>query len=299
MFVFLIAAGLLIVIGIGVISYINKQSKIQNIIIPSHLGRNTKIPLKKAIKALENGLDSHFEQRIKERFQMEHKKVKDHEFQLLLFELKRFFVMCSLLKTVPMFSDKVDNVWHTMLMFTKEYNEFSHTLCGHFIHHVPVEKRVSQPDERAWFDLIYTQLFECTPYSPMAWGRFFRYPLNQNQLRELRFSSVPELKKKYFRDDADDSIIQALIEQLKVKIEDSLLQKGYKIKPKYYHDIVSYAPYLAGAMIFYSLNHPGDYKKYMMPVQSSNSSNSTGSCSSCCNCGSSCGSSCGGGCGSC
>lgn len=291
-----------ILIFIGFIYYKRKKKMIEQIIIPEHLGCRRRRPLKAEVMAIEKALDSRFEQRIKERYLGRHKKTTEHEFQLLLFELKRFFIMCSLLKNVPMFSDKVDDIWHVMLLFTKEYDEFSHKFCGQFIHHVPVEKRTPQPNERAWFDLIYTQLFKCTSYSPVAWGGFFRNPLDLIQLQEIRSSSILELKKKYFREEANHVLVQTFIQQLKNEIEDSLKKTNFKIPPSYYKDLSTYAPYLAQAMIFNSMNHPKEYKKYMTPAPSTSSHSSCGTgCSggsSCSNCGSSCGSGCGGGCGS-
>lgn len=276
--------------------------KIEEIVIPKHLGRRTEIPLKTTISHLEKALNPNYEQKIKDRFMIEHKRVSDHEFQLLLFELKRFFVMSSLMKSVPMFSDKVDDVWHTMLMFTKEYNQFSHSFCGQFIHHIPIEKRFPQTDDRALFDLIYTQLFECTPYSTVAWGSFFRNPINSDQLREFRYSSVEELTSKYFQEYADDNIVKALIHQIKIKIEESLGGEiDFQVKPSYYKNLEVYAPHISGAMIYHSWHHPDQYKKYMIPQQTSSSSNCNSGCSgsgdSSCNessCGSSCGSGCGG-----
>jgi len=43
-------------------------------------------------------------------------------------ELKRFLVLCSIKEnsdaTVNMYSEHVDNLWHSFILFTKEYAEF-------------------------------------------------------------------------------------------------------------------------------------------------------------------------------
>lgn len=80
--------------------------------------------------------------------------------------------MASLLKQVPMFSDEVDDLWHEMLMFTKSYADFCAELMGSTVHHEPAITRRETPGARAWFDWVYCQLFEFTPYSAAIWGDF-------------------------------------------------------------------------------------------------------------------------------
>jgi len=54
-------------------------------------------------------------------------------------ELKRFLIIAA--ENHPeifgMFSPEVDNLWHTFLLFTKEYHAFCNDILGKFIHHVP------------------------------------------------------------------------------------------------------------------------------------------------------------------
>lgn len=54
-------------------------------------------------------------------------------------ELKRYFILSAEYDDEPMemLSHEVDNLWHTFLLFTKEYQAFCHDMFGHFIHHVP------------------------------------------------------------------------------------------------------------------------------------------------------------------
>lgn len=42
--------------------------------------------------------------------------MKTLEYRWKLLELKRYFIMASLLKQLPMFSEEVDELWHEMLM---------------------------------------------------------------------------------------------------------------------------------------------------------------------------------------
>lgn len=280
-----------------------RKSFIQQIVIPEHVGYRKRIPLYDKVEHLDIALDSHFQERIKKRYMDEHneKLAVEHEFDLLFLELKRFFIMCSLLKNVPMFSEKVDAIWHEMLMFTQEYEQFSNHYYGKFLHHEPVVEKVPEPDNRAFFDLIYTQLFEFTAYTPLAWGAFYRNPLNRNEVEEILSLSVDDIKQKYFREDADNGVVIALIEHLKEVIEDSLEQKEFKIEPHHYKKIQEHSPLLASGMIFYSVYHADSYEQYMTPNDASSlPSNSSSGCgtggnSNCGGGGSSCG---GGGCGS-
>lgn len=55
-----------------------------------------------------------------------------------LLELKRWFTLCALHpeKTYAT-GGQVDELWHTFILFTKDYARFCHDLTGGFIHHVP------------------------------------------------------------------------------------------------------------------------------------------------------------------
>ena len=54
-------------------------------------------------------------------------------------ELKRFLILAGDNDDgIDMFGLEVDNLWHTFLLFTKEYQKFCHDMFGKFIHHTPV-----------------------------------------------------------------------------------------------------------------------------------------------------------------
>jgi hypothetical protein len=47
----------------------------------------------------------------------------------------------------------IDEMWHTFILFTKEYSEFCRSHFGHYIHHVPTtatEKARARLERRAW-----------------------------------------------------------------------------------------------------------------------------------------------------
>lgn len=75
------------------------------------------------------------------RYQKDYKvtamEAKEHEK-----ELKRYFIMGHQYpeECFEMYSDEVDNLWHTFLLYTKEYQKFCFENFGHFIHHNPIDK---------------------------------------------------------------------------------------------------------------------------------------------------------------
>jgi len=54
-------------------------------------------------------------------------------------ELKKWFILAAKYSDGPldMFSSEIDNLWHTFLLFTQDYQKFCHEMFGRFIHHVP------------------------------------------------------------------------------------------------------------------------------------------------------------------
>jgi hypothetical protein len=63
-------------------------------------------------------------------------------------EIKRFLILCALNTDMPYaMRGPMDNIWHTFLMFTKDYMSFCEGLAGGFIHHVPADVDEDSPDE--------------------------------------------------------------------------------------------------------------------------------------------------------
>ena len=75
----------------------------------------------------------------------------DADMVILEKELKRFLIMCIVLDSdyLGMYSKDVDNLWHSFILFTKEYAEFGETYAGKFLHHAPEINDNRTPDEFA------------------------------------------------------------------------------------------------------------------------------------------------------
>ncbi|GJM70712.1 hypothetical protein HMSSN036_29280 [Paenibacillus macerans] len=101
--------------------------------------------------------------------------------------------MCAILDRVPMFSRAVDEVWHEMLMYTREYQTFSEKYIRRMLHHAPNPARPPRcPEERAWFDWLYLELFGWNRYSELLWGAFLRHPLPKRELEAFRSPRPPK-----------------------------------------------------------------------------------------------------------
>ncbi len=84
------------------------------------------------------------------------KKVGD-----LMVEYRRFLTLILLYGQVPMTSPLVDEVWHTHILFTREYAEFSQSIFGFFLHHQPSTDGIPDADvaNAENFTVLYEQTF--------------------------------------------------------------------------------------------------------------------------------------------
>lgn len=67
-------------------------------------------------------------------------KVSDEDAKIHETELKKFLILAAENypdKKTEMYSKKVDDFWHTFLLFTKDYEKYCKEVLGQFVHHVP------------------------------------------------------------------------------------------------------------------------------------------------------------------
>lgn len=147
---------------------------------------------------------------------------KNQEFSLLEAEFQRFLFLSTLFKNVPMFSQHVDELWHTTIMFTNQYQTFSETLLGphQLIHHAPNIEPTNNPKERAFFDLIYSSFFAINDYSYLTWGSFFSYTIDKQvlidfgQQRAFSTEELLRLQQQYLRDELSLEQVRYVAERL-------------------------------------------------------------------------------------
>ncbi|MEW4369973.1 hypothetical protein [Paenibacillus kandeliae] len=134
---------------------------------------------------LLQSLPDHYEQQLRQRILTEHPELSRDEYEWRWFEMKRYLLLCALFREMPMFSDRVDEVWHEMLMFTRDYQQFCERFYGYMLHHSPHGGKVSLPDQRALFDWAYAELFPIERANSYVWGSFFRFPLSKSMINEM------------------------------------------------------------------------------------------------------------------
>lgn len=156
--------------------------------------------LKKLSDNLEQALSESYMNNVEERVKKEI-KLKENEYKWRLLDLKRYFILNSLLKESPMFCEKVDELWHQMLMFTREYDAFSKKYLGDFLHHSPNVKESPDPDLRGFFDWVYSELFLIRKENIHLYKGYFRYPVHPMIIDEFKNLPENELKDLYFKSD--------------------------------------------------------------------------------------------------
>ncbi|NHN28971.1 hypothetical protein [Paenibacillus agricola] len=246
----------------------NSIKPYENTPIPVLLGIQPHIPLKAAIDRMEQALANGFTEKLKARVIIKYPKMTLAEFEWKFLELKRYFLMTAVLKDVPMFSDAVDDIWHEMLMFTREYNKLGEALLGSPIHHAPHTGGQPDPEGRAWFDWVYANMFIQTPYSGRIWGAFFKHPLNREMIEEIKISGETELIPRGFNKAAVErypeirSTAMLLIRKAKEQAAGAVPGATYnQERPAFDH--AAYMPYLAGALLFYSVTQLGSFDSSM------------------------------------
>lgn len=226
---FLVALFIITVIIVNVLYRSAKKVNHKRSYVLEDLGvqfhQELKEDVKKLVQHLESSLKESYVERVKERAIREH-KISLTEWENRFFEWKRYLIMTAILKKVPMYSHEVDEIWHEMLMFTREYEEFSNFYLGTTLHHEPnLPGQSLNADERSFFDLVYLLLFRPTKYSHHTWGAFFQHPLSKSLLNDFKHCSDLELKDKYFNPytrkklDQAACVIENLIRIIKRKLE--------------------------------------------------------------------------------
>ncbi|MFT9850245.1 glycine-rich domain-containing protein [Aneurinibacillus sp. REN35] len=298
-----------------------KTPKSYNDPVPERLGLLPHVPLYDLAKRLDEALNGEFGEMIKARIMAKHPAWTEKEYEWLLFEWKRYFIMASLFTSVPMYSDDVDEIWHEMLVFTREYEKLCFAVAGEMVHHEPHGERKPDSGARAAFDVQYGLLYEIKPASWDIWGPFFRHPLPQEIAHMISKGSIDDICTQWLRaHEAVDAQTKALAQRLQDRVRKASAQSASYLRKKSKKSRYGNLEGIAVAGVVYSLVDPMAFQREMdlllgMEMQKRAAASSSGgsSCGSSCSgssgrdcsdsstsgcSSSSCGSSCGGGCGS-
>lgn len=223
------------------------------------------IEMKKLVEHIEQSIPEYYASQVRERVIREY-QISQDDFENRWFEWKRYLAMVSILPYVPMYSRDVDVIWHEMLMFTKDYEQFSKKLLGSTLHHQPHSPGEQKlvPDDRAWFDLIFHFLFEPTKYTNHTWGKFLKHPASVQVIHDFRTLPVKKIQERYFNTHTAslfpviENIQMLLITQIKQKLEkidQFYVTHGSNIKTfKKYHNIKA-PDYILVGFLFLSAYH--------------------------------------------
>lgn len=132
------------------------------------------------------------------------------EAAFLFQEVKKYLVLSQLSDVpVPMFSARVDEVWHQFVLFTRQYQEFCCEFAGHYLHHEPRESPAGVstsggprpltvdgfaelyahwfgPIPAVWYDELSLQAESCLYWS--EWGLPLRTQIAGNRVELVRGS---------------------------------------------------------------------------------------------------------------
>lgn len=221
--------------------------------------------MKKLVEHIEQSIPEYYASQVRERVIREY-QISQDDFENRWFEWKRYLVMVSILPYVPMYSRDVDVIWHEMLMFTKDYEQFSKKLVGNTLHHQPhgAGELKFVPDDRAWFDLIFSLLFEPTKYTNYTWGKFLKHPVSVPVIHDFRTLPTEKIQERYFNTHSAslfpviENIQKLLITQVKQKLkklDQFYVTHGSNIKTfKKYHNIKA-PDYILVGFLFLSAYH--------------------------------------------
>jgi hypothetical protein len=159
----------------------------------------TEIVAEELIENLNKALDFDYMEKVNTEFRLKHPRESQVRTNQVWRELKRYMIMAAVFGKVEMFNSVVDELWHTMLKYRREYDEFCQAFIGRTIQHHPHSEPVFKPEERTLFDFYYVQLFTVDSHSIQKWGKFFKHDKGQTLLRDFETLELEQLKEKYMR----------------------------------------------------------------------------------------------------
>lgn len=276
-----------ITVGAVYFSKKSEQLKLSKENIPPRLGILAGVPVDSLLNRLDSALDDGYISQVKQRFLKENPKLTEDEFEWRLFELKRYFLLTTILKKAPMFSEEVDEIWHQMILFTQKYQTFSEQFLGSMIHHTPNTSQKPEPQERAFFDWVFSQLFTITEFSWKKWGNFFRYPLDTAILKDFNSHSKEFLMDKYFKITKENyEIVEYLVIQMKQQLLEAEKMQQTDIKGSFKkQETFGEMTQLSLVMVFFSYYYFDDYWTYAKVYAAAEASKYTSGCSTAVFCG--------------
>ncbi|WP_214803153.1 hypothetical protein [Exiguobacterium sp. ERU656] len=130
--------------------------------------------LRELEKKFDNSISEEFYKKISLKFQQNFNDSTTPKFEELWVEVKKFYLMKYISPNTPMFSQDVDEIWHIMILFTRNYEEFTRRFYGEMLHHDPNLTPHVDVKSRSWFEWLYLNMFTLDKFSWKIWGGFLR-----------------------------------------------------------------------------------------------------------------------------
>ncbi|MBK5444882.1 hypothetical protein JFV29_09770 [Peribacillus sp. TH16] len=159
----------------------------------------TEIVPEALIVQLNKALDYDYMEKVNTEFRLKYPRNSQERVNELWREFKRYLIMAAVFGKVEMFNGVIDELWHIMLNYKQEYDDFCQTFIGQPIQHNPHSQPVFKPEERTLFDFYYVQLFTVDSSSIQKWGKFFKHDKGKGLLHEFETLELEQLKEKYMR----------------------------------------------------------------------------------------------------
>ena len=158
----------------------------------------------------------------------------DVELRERWYELKKFLMLAGISKGLPMFSKKVDDIWHFFLEEKELYSQFCLDFIGEQIEHHPHETPTLLPTERAWFDMLYLSFFNVTSRSHL-WGKFVQKKKQHEKWIERIKNDPKAIIESFGRHSSDASSTHTLATFLKFARQQMMKtneKQGMRVKRK-------------------------------------------------------------------
>ncbi|MFS0574082.1 hypothetical protein AB1K83_00470 [Sporosarcina sp. 179-K 3D1 HS] len=254
-----------ILLGIAIISVIVnyrfhlKDKKIlysKKLIPPIWADRETK----QLFQQFNRAWSYKIEKNVNVRIHKSKHSLTDQELRERWYELKKFLLLASVSKGLPMFSKKVDDIWHFFLEEQVLYEEFCYRFIGEPIEHHPHEKPKHLPKERAWFDLLYLSFFPVSSHSHL-WGDFLQEKEEHGKWIVQIINGTEDIKNTHGRHRASAPTVETLDAFLQFAKE-QVDQPNPNLKKRIQQtDGYWYGPAILGVGVYEGHNFYEDQKK--------------------------------------
>jgi len=157
------------------------------------------------------------------------RSLSESELRERWYELKKFLFLAGISKGLPMFSKKIDDIWHFFLEDKELYRDFCLAFIGEQIEHHPHETPKDLPNERAWFDMLYLSFFNINSRSHL-WGKFVQRKTAHAKWVERVANHPKEIIESFGRHTSNAESVHTLDAFLKFASAQMIKDSGKRIK---------------------------------------------------------------------